>query len=90
MNGYVSIAACAGLPGSLFAFVAALTDKDVFEWSGFVSATTVLYTLVLTATSVMHNWSEWTQWIHKRSSHLFRLWNRLKRVLRVRSMRWFL
>lgn len=90
MNDHVSTVACAVSSKSLFAFIATLVDKHVIEWSGFVSATTVLYTLVLTATSVMHNWSEWTRWINKRNTHLYRLRHRLKRMLRVRSIRWFL
>lgn len=87
MNNHVSIAASAVSSKSLLAFIATLADKHAVEWSMFVSVTTVLYTLVLTATSVMHNWSEWTRWIHKRNGGLSRLWHRLKKILRVRSMR---
>ena len=89
MKYNVFIEAQAVTSESMSVFVATLTEKHGFEWHGLISATTVIYTLVLTATSVMHNWKEWATWIHQRQYDFHRLWNRLKKKMRSCTMHWF-
>ncbi|NED64188.1 hypothetical protein G3I15_24945 [Streptomyces sp. SID10244] len=44
------------------------------QWADWVAISTITYTVVLTATTVMRNWGDWTAWLAARVAAARRFW----------------
>lgn len=50
------------------------TTAQGLSWADLVAISTLVYTCVLTATTVMRNWGDWSQWLAARFAALRRFW----------------
>ena len=74
MTQDVALAAIKGTP----AIIATVMVRHGIDWYGLVSATTVIYTVVMTVVTIIRNWKAIIQWSMDRLSTLRACWSWLR------------